>query len=101
MDIQNLAREVEKVSNKYSSKFNIKRNGDYYVLKVQEELGELIQSYLMMIGKARTKGKSKKQITDNFEREVADVLCQILLLSRFYKIDLEKVVEKKWLKWTK
>ena len=99
MNIKDLTKEVENISQIYSKKFNIDRDGDWFILKLQEELGELIQSYLMMIRQGRNKGKSEKEIKDNFRREVADVFSHVLLLAKFYKIDLEKEVEKKWLKW--
>jgi NTP pyrophosphatase (non-canonical NTP hydrolase) len=101
MNIKDLTREVEKVSQIYSKRFNIERDGDWFILKLQEELGELIQSYLMMIRKGRSKGKTAEEIKDNFRKEVADVFCHVLLLGKFYKIDLEKEVEEKWLKWNK
>lgn len=101
MDIHKLTDEVAQVSKKYTGKFGIKGDADWYVLKLQEELGELIQAYLMMIGQGRAKGKSEKEIRDEFEKEVADVLCQVLLLSKFFEIDIEKVIEEKWLKWNK
>ena len=101
MNIKDLTKEVENISKIYSKKFNIDRDGDWFILKLQEELGELIQSYLMMIRQGRNKGKSKKEIKENFRNEVADVFSHVLLLAKFYKIDLEKEVEKKWLKWKK
>jgi NTP pyrophosphatase (non-canonical NTP hydrolase) len=101
MNIKDLTREVEKISQIYSKRFNIDRDGDWFILKLQEELGELIQSYLMMIRKGRSKGKTADEIKDNFRKEVADVFCHVLLLAKFYRIDLEKEVEDKWLKWKK
>lgn len=101
MNIKDLTKEVENISKMYSKRFNIDRDGDWFILKLQEELGELIQSYLMMIRQGRNKGKSEKEIKKNFRREVADVFSHVLLLAKFYKIDLEKEVEKKWLKWKK
>lgn len=101
MNIKDLTKEVESISKMYSKRFNIDRDGDWFILKLQEELGELIQSYLMMIRQGRNKGKSEKEIKDNFRKEVADVFSHVLLLAKFYKIDLEKEVEKKWLKWKK
>ncbi|MBV9231727.1 MAG: pyrophosphatase [Chloroflexi bacterium] len=97
MDVKQLSEEVEQVSQRYAEKFNIERDATWFVLKLQEEVGELIQSYLMLSGKARTKGKSAEEIQSEFHKEVADVFCQTLLLARFYGIDLEKEVEKKWL----
>ncbi len=101
MDIKELTEEVEKISQKYTTLFKIKRDGDWYVLKLQEELGELIQSYLMMTERARTKEKSNDEMKKYFEKELADVFSHVLLLSKFYKIDLEKAVEEKWLSWNK
>ncbi len=101
MNIKDLSEEVEKISLIYSKKFDIDRDGNWFILKLQEELGELIQSYLMMIKQGRHKGKSPEEIKDNFQKEVADVFSHVLLLAKFYKIDLEKEVEEKWLKWKK
>lgn len=101
MNIKDLTQEVEKISQVYSKRFNITRDGDWFILKLQEELGELIQSYLMMMRQGRNKGKSAEEIKDNFRKEVADVFSHVLLLAKFYDIDLEKEVEEKWLKWKK
>lgn len=101
MDIKTLTDEVEKVSLLYTNKFAIKRDSDWFILKLQEELGELIQSYLMMIGQARKKEKSREELLHDFHKEVADVFSHVLLLAKHYKIDLEKEVEEKWLIWKK
>lgn len=101
MNIKDLTQEVEKISQIYSKRFKIERDGNWFILKLQEELGELIQSYLMMIRKGRNKGKSAVEIKDNFRKEVADVFSHVLILAKFYNIDLEKEVEEKWLKWKK
>ncbi|BCL81283.1 pyrophosphatase [Ktedonobacteria bacterium brp13] len=101
MDIKHLSEEVEQVSQSYAEKFHIERDATWFILKLQEEVGELVQSYLMMTGKARTKGKSPEEIQSEFHKEVADVLCQTLLLARFHGIDLDKEIEEKWLRWNK
>lgn len=101
MDIKELTNEVEKVSQIYTNKFGIKRDSDWFILKLQEELGELSQSYLMMIGQARKKDKSEEEIVSNFRKEVADLFSHILLLAKHHNIDLEKEVEDKWLVWNK
>jgi NTP pyrophosphatase (non-canonical NTP hydrolase) len=101
MNIRDLTKEVEEVSKIYSKRFDIDRDGNWFVLKLQEEMGELIQSYLMMIKQGRHKGKSPEEIKDNFRKEVADVFSHVLLLAKFYKIDLEKEVGEKWLTWKK
>ena len=99
MDIQNLSEKIEKISADYSKRFAFERDADWFVLKLQEELGELIQSYLMMKGEARQKGKSKEEIREEFENEVADVLAHTLLLANHFQVDLDNVFEKKWMLW--
>lgn len=99
MNVKIITRQVKKISDLYARKFGIKRDGNWYVLKLQEEMGELIQSYLMMKGRARQKDKTKEQIENEFRKEMADVFCHVLLLAKHYKINLEKEVNDKWLVW--
>lgn len=101
MDLEHLSEEVEQVSQIYAQKLGIERDATWFLLKLQEEVGELTQSYLMLTGNARAKGKSPEEIQTEFRKEVADVFCHTLLLARFYGIDLEKEVEEKWLTWRK
>lgn len=101
MNIKVLSESVEEISKMYAKKFNIRRDNNWFVLKLQEELGELTQSYLMMVGKARVKEKSEKELKDDFAKEVADVFCHILLLAEHNNIDIEKEVKKKWFVWNR
>src|SRR3989338_1954080 len=101
MNLRKISSELAKVSDQYAKKFSIERNADWYILKLQEELGELIQSYLMMSKQARIKGKTDKELKDEFNREVADVFGMVLLLARFHNVNLEKEINKKWIKWIK
>ena len=97
MDINELTDKVELVSEKYTKEFSIKRDSDWFMLKLQEELGELTQTYLMYVNKARQKGLSNNEIKEIFENEVADVLCHVLLLSKHHNVKLEKKIQEKWL----
>ncbi len=97
MEVKQITEIVEMVSQLYAEKFNIERDANWFILKLQEEVGELIQSYLMLIGKARTKGKTAEEIEVEFRKEVADVFCHVLLLANFYGVDLEKEMDAKWL----
>lgn len=101
MDLHALTDQIEEVSKLYSKKFGINRDPDWYVLKLQEELGELIQSYLMKVGQGRSKGLTQQELDDKFRQEVADVFCHILLLAKAHQVDLKKEIDKKWLKWGK
>jgi NTP pyrophosphatase (non-canonical NTP hydrolase) len=44
MDIKQLSEEVERISQSYADKFNIERDATWFILKLQEEVGELTQS---------------------------------------------------------
>jgi len=101
MDMQELINKIEAVSQKYSKQYKIKRNPSWFLLKLQEEVGELTQCYLMMTGKGRSKNKTKKELRDDFEKELADVFCHVLLLARANGVDVEKAIDNKWLTWYK
>lgn len=99
MNLKILTEQIESVSQNYTEKFDIKRDSDWFVFKLQEELGELTQSYLMLSKRARQKDKSTELITQEFTHEIADVFCHTLLLANHYNVDIEKAVKDKWLKW--
>jgi hypothetical protein len=45
MELIDVVAGVEKVSAGYCQKFNIERNNEWFLLKIQEELGELVQCF--------------------------------------------------------
>ncbi len=97
MNLKSLMAKIEKISLSYSKKYNISRDRLWYLLKLQEEVGELTQSYLSMNGQGRRKNKTPQELRHNFENEVADVLCHTLLLAQSEDVNIKKAVEKKWL----
>jgi NTP pyrophosphatase (non-canonical NTP hydrolase) len=99
--VKHLAEDVELVSQAYAEQFDIARDATWFVLKLQEEVGKLIQAYLMLSGKARTKGKTPADLRSAFNTEVADVFCHTLLLARYFGADLETEVQEKWLAWNR
>jgi NTP pyrophosphatase (non-canonical NTP hydrolase) len=99
MNIGELSSRVEHISANYASRFGITRDGDWHLLKLHEEVGELTQAHLMRQGQARSKGLSPAQIDATFRAEAADVLCHALLLARHHDIDIVEEVRRKWLVW--
>jgi NTP pyrophosphatase (non-canonical NTP hydrolase) len=97
VEIRELSERVEKLSAKYGDYPGIERDGDWFLLKFQEEVGELTQAYLQVTGRARTKGLSAEEIRDGFQLEFADVFCQLLLLARHFDVDVPREIERKWL----
>ena len=53
-----LSDGVQAVSDLYAERCDIKRDDAWYLLKLQEELGELVQAHLRLTGRGRLKGQS-------------------------------------------
>ena len=97
--IQALTGDFERVSQIYARTCGIDRDDDWFVLKLQEELGELVQAHLRMTGRGRGKGESGEAIRAQFEDEAADMLGQLLLLVHHHGIDIEAVCERRWVRY--
>ena len=97
MHLSELSGEVEAVSRIYAARHGIERDDNWFILKLHEEVGELTQSFLMRVGQARAKGRTRDEIECNFRAELADVLAHTLLLARNFGVDLEAAIHDKWL----
>jgi len=97
VDITELSERLEKLSVRYGEVYGFERGPDWFLLKLQEEMGELTQAYLQHTGRARAKGQTPDQIRETFHQEFADVFCQLLLLARQHDVDLPREIEHKWL----
>lgn len=94
-----LAEQLEEVSAGYAEKFGLHRDGDWFMLKLQEELGELTSSYVTITGRGRPRGCDDDVARGAFADELADVLAHVLLLARHAGVDPDRAVEEKWLRW--
>lgn len=99
MDLQQLTDQVEAVSRTYARIHGIDRDDAWFLLKLQEEVGELTQAFLMRAGQARDKGHSPEELEAGFRSELADVLSQLLVMARHHGVDLEAEIERKWMPW--
>ena len=97
MEITKLTKQLKAISDQYAKTYNLKRTHEWYLLKIQEELGELTQSYLRMKNVAPNKGKSQIELEQAFKEEVADVICHTLLLADQNNINVEQIIQTKWL----
>ena len=96
MDIKDIQNKVVKVSDIYAKKCNIKRDNDWYMLKLQEEIGELTQIYLTDASKGRNRGVVPEELKQDFANELSDVIGQVLLIANHHNIDIEEALERKW-----
>jgi NTP pyrophosphatase (non-canonical NTP hydrolase) len=94
--LSELAPLVAEVSDTYAARNGIARNDDWYLLKLQEELGELTAEYLRATGRGRLKGADVPAIRQALEDEAADVLATLLVFAGRHGIDLEAALERKW-----
>ncbi|QWW68610.1 MazG nucleotide pyrophosphohydrolase domain-containing protein [Rhizobium sp. WYJ-E13] len=94
--LQRLADQFETSSSTYASANGIERDADWFLLKLQEEMGELTQAWNRLTGRGRAKGRSREEMERDLADETADILGHLLLFARRHDIDLATAVERKW-----
>jgi len=104
MEFKKLQDKAAKVFLNNLKRDKIKNSEDYLILKLTEELGEFVQSYLVHKKRCRpekylTTEKSKRELS----KELADVLGLIFVIAKISKINLEEALIKKWItkEWIK
>ena len=98
MELSILQKQIPKIFSLYLGRHGIKMDDDYVMLKIGEELGELIQAYLIHKKRCRkvkvvSPAESKKELA----KELSDVFCLALVIAEQLDIDLEETVTKKWI----
>ena len=97
--LDELTERVGRVSDLYAARCNIRRDEDWYALKLQEEAGELVAEYLRGSGRGRLSGQSGAEMREALADEAADLMAQLLLFCRNNAIDLEAALERKWFRY--
>ena len=104
MEIKELRDKSSKVFLSNLKRDNMEVGDDYLVLKLTEELGEFVQSFLVHKKRCRpekylSSQKSKKELS----KELADVLGLVLVIAKKMNIDIEEALVKKWItrEWIK
>jgi NTP pyrophosphatase (non-canonical NTP hydrolase) len=92
-----LMKQFEAASATYAADHGLERDDDWFVLKLQEEMGELIQIWNRVTGRGRRKGMSDADLATALADETADVLGHILLFANRNGLDLPAAIERKWL----
>ena len=91
-----LAKKFGEASIRYCQEHNFEKTNDWVLMKLQEEVGELFQAYLMKTGRARNKGQSQAELEDMFACELADVFGMLMVLINETDIDINAYLTKKW-----
>ncbi len=92
----NLARKFEQASKTYADENGLERDDDWFLLKLQEEVGELTQAWNRVSGRGRRKGRSDEDMARDLADETADVLGHILLFAHRNDLDLAAAIKRKW-----
>ena len=95
-ELGELDERIERVSVLYARRCAIRRDDDWYALKLQEELGELIAEHLRLSGRARLRGDEAEAMRTHLADEAADLFAQLLLFCRHNGIDIEAALARKW-----
>ena len=96
MTLAEIADKVERVSAIYAERNAIRRDDDWYALKLQEELGEMLAEYLRGTSRGRQRPEPN---ADALGDEAADVLGQLMLFVKRNGIDIEAALERKWFRY--
>jgi len=87
---------VRTVMDGYGERFDIRPSSDWYRLKLQEEFGELVQSYLVASGQTRKKETDSTVAKEKLADEFADVVSFLFLFAEHEGIDIREAIERKW-----
>lgn len=96
MKLKKLTKKLKSRLDWYAERNNFEFNRDYYLIKLQEELGELASAYLKLTARGRVKSKSQDELMVNFKEELADVAAMTLLMAQAEGVDLEAEIIRKW-----
>lgn len=99
MDTSELTQRLERISQGYAERYGISRTDEWFMLKLQEEMGELAKAFINLQGMGRDRGLSEEHKKADFADECADVFGQFLLLAHHLGVDLDAAVKNKWLTW--
>ena len=95
MDLKKAAEHCEKAWSAFAEKHNIKRPDEFYLFKMQEELGELVRTFLELRGCER-KEKNPEELQKKFEGDCASLIGNALILALHFGVDIEKKIKEKF-----
>ena len=104
MELKQLQEQITKIFLSNLERDKIEISDDYLMLKINEELGEFVQSYIIHKKKCRPeKFLSPDESKKEKAKELSEVIGLALVISTKFNIDLEEALIKKWItrEWVK
>jgi NTP pyrophosphatase (non-canonical NTP hydrolase) len=96
IDLHSLQDKIVAASDRYAKLYGVDRSGDWVMLKLAEEAGELMQTYIRATGRSRHGAMSPQDAKDALSNEVADLIGMCLVLAHQQSLDLAPALERKW-----
>lgn len=97
MEFKQLQEQIAKIFLANLKRDNIEVSDDYLMLKINEELGELMQAYIIHKKKCRPeKYRESEESKKELAKELSDVIGMAFVISKALGIDLEEAIVKKW-----
>jgi NTP pyrophosphatase (non-canonical NTP hydrolase) len=96
MNLKEIALHCEKAWDQYAEKFQIHRDDEFYLLKMQEELGELSRAFLELRGSEKKRKSSPEELKKKFADDIAVLVGNALILAHHFNIDLETTIKSKF-----
>jgi NTP pyrophosphatase (non-canonical NTP hydrolase) len=100
VSLKTVQEAVSAASHRYTQTFGIQRSGDWVALKLCEEAGEVVQSYIRATGRSRHGLIDTEQGRQAIADELADLIGMIFILATEAGLDADRdlipAIEKKW-----
>lgn len=96
MNLKEAALHCDKAWGQYAEKFQIRRDDEFYLLKMQEELGELARSFLELRGSEKKRKSSVEELKKKFAADVAVLIGNALILAHHFDVDVEANIREKF-----
>ncbi len=96
MTIPEILTSLSLVQEEYNRKFTVTHSPDWFLLKLQEELGEMTNAHLVRTQRTRRKVENPEETKAALAEEIADVISYALLFANSVDIDPEAAIVKKW-----
>lgn len=97
MHLDELATRIDGISARYAQIHGVDRSPDWALLKLTEEVGELVQAHLTATGQSKDRGLGAEEQRRKVAAELGDVIGMCLVFASQAGIDAEAAVAETWL----
>src|SRR5580658_6990574 len=96
MNLKEAALHCDKAWGQFAEKFQIRRDDEFYLFKMQEELGELTRIFLELRGSEKKRNATMDELKKEFASDIAVLVGNALILAHHFGVDLEANIKAKF-----